>query len=175
MTFVNHVQKTTSPICLDFKTVTKLSKIVCLHSEIFFESTLNGANKCTGFCETRKQVSFQIVSGVIVEHFCLLTLDFGCATVLMMSMDKFLQKITDSVGTQFQGINSSIVKMKEEDDRYKQFSERITNMEREILDMDEEYENRSDEPRGAHGDQNQGKAVITGSTVKHPNRRVMEL
>ena len=23
------------------------------------------------------------------------------------------------------------------------------------------YENRSDEPRGAHGDQNQGKAVIT--------------
>ena len=37
VTFVNYVQKTTSPICLDFKTVTKLSKIVCLESEICFE------------------------------------------------------------------------------------------------------------------------------------------
>ena len=71
-TFVNYVQKTTSPICLDFTTVTKFSKIVCLDSEICFESTLNGANKCLGFCETRKQVSFQIVSGVIVEHLRLL-------------------------------------------------------------------------------------------------------
>ena len=86
MTFLNDVQKTTSPICLDFKTVTMLSKIVCLDSEICGESTLNGANKCLGFCETRKQVSFQIVSGVIVEHLCLLNMDFGCATVLMMSI-----------------------------------------------------------------------------------------
>ena len=51
-------------------------------------------------------------------------------------MDKFLQ-ITSSVGTQLQGMNSSIVKMKEEeDDRYKQFNERIMNIEK-ILDMDE--------------------------------------
>ena len=28
----------------------------------------------------------------------------------------------------------------EEDDRYKQFNERITNMDRKILDMDEKYE-----------------------------------
>ena len=47
-------------------------------------------------------------------------------------------------------------------DRNKQFNERSTNMERKIPDMDEKYENRSDEPRGAHRDQNQGKAVETG-------------
>ena len=33
--------------------------------------------------------------------------------------DKFLQTITDSVGTQLHGMNSTIVKMKEEDDRDK--------------------------------------------------------
>ena len=78
-------------------------------------------------------------------------------------MEQFLQKITDSVGTQLQGMNSTIVKMKEEeDDRYKQFSERITYMEKKIFDVDEKYENRSDEPRRAHGDQNQGKAVMKG-------------
>ena len=52
--------------------------------------------------------------------------------------------------------------MKEEDDRYKRISERIMNMEKKILDIDEKYENRSDEPRRAHGDQNQGKAKIQG-------------
>ena len=51
--------------------------------------------------------------------------------------EKFPQKITDSVGTQLHGMNSSIVKMKEEDDRYKQISERITNMQKKIVDMDE--------------------------------------
>ena len=56
-------------------------------------------------------------------------------------MDKFLQKITDSVGTQLHGMNSTIVKMKEEeDDRYKQISERIMNMEKKILDIDEKCE-----------------------------------
>ena len=75
-------------------------------------------------------------------------------------MDKFLQ-ITSSVGTQIQGMNSSIVKMKEEDDRYKQFNERITSKEK-ILDMDDKYENRSEETKGEHVDQNQGKAVVTG-------------
>ena len=45
-------------------------------------------------------------------------------------------------------MNSTFVKMKEEeDDRYKQISERIMNMEKKILDTDEKYENRSDEPR----------------------------
>ena len=60
-------------------------------------------------------------------------------------------------------MNSTIVKLKEEeDDIYKQISERITILEKKILDMDEKYENRSDEPRRARVDQNQGKAVITG-------------
>ena len=96
-------------------------------------------------------------------------------------MDTFLQKITDSVGTQLQGMSSTIVKMKEEeDDRYKQISERIMNMKR-ILDIDEKYENRSDEPRGAHGDQNQGKAAeviqllketITGKGMTIENARI---
>ena len=65
-----------SPIRLDFKAVTTLSKIVCLDSEICFGSNLNSATKCLGFCETRKQVSFETVSCVIVEYFCLLI--FGC-------------------------------------------------------------------------------------------------
>ena len=55
-------------------------------------------------------------------------------------MEKFPQKITDSVGTQLHGMNSTIVKMKEEDDRYKQISEIITNMEKKIPDMDEKSE-----------------------------------
>ena len=52
-------------------------------------------------------------------------------------MEMFLQKITDSVGTQLHGMNSTIVKTKEEDDRYKQISERITNRAKKILDKDE--------------------------------------
>ena len=88
-------------------------------------------------------------------------------------MDKFLQKVTDSVGTQLHGMNSTFVKMKE-DDRYKQISERIMNMEK-ILDIDEKYENRSDEPRGAHGDQNQGKAVITGFHSETSESEVIQL
>ena len=64
-------------------------------------------------------------------------------------MEKFLQKITDSVGKQLHGMNSTIVKMKE-DDRYKQISEIIMNMEKKTLDIDEKCENRSDETKGAH-------------------------
>ena len=71
--------------------------------------------------------------------------------------------VTSTVGSQIQGMNSSIVKMKEEgEDRCKQFNERITNMERKILDMDEKYENRSEENRKEHVGENQGKTVITG-------------
>ena len=88
-------------------------------------------------------------------------------------MDKFLQ-ITSSVGTQLQGMNSSIVKMKEEDDRYKQFNERITNIE-QILDMDEKYENRSEETKGEHVDQNQGKAVVTGFHSETSESEVTQL
>ena len=68
-------------------------------------------------------------------------------------MDTFLQTITDSVGTQLHGMNSTIAKMKEEDGRYKQIIEKIMNMQKKIPGIDEKCENRSDEPRGAHGDQ----------------------
>ena len=78
-------------------------------------------------------------------------------------MEKFLQ-ITSTVGNEIQGMNSSIVKMKAEgDDRYKQFNERITNIERmKTLDVDETYENLSEVIEREHVDQNQGKAVVTG-------------
>ena len=76
-------------------------------------------------------------------------------------MDTFLQTIKDTVGTKLHGMNSTIAKMnEEEDDRYQQINERIMNMERKILDIDEKFENRSDEPKGDHGDQNQ--ALTTG-------------
>ena len=53
-------------------------------------------------------------------------------------MDKFLQTINDSVGTQLHVMNTTIAKMKEEDDdRYKQINERIANMEEKIFDIDE--------------------------------------
>ena len=52
------------------------------------------------------------------------------------NMEKFLEKITDSVGAQLHGMNSTIVKMEEEgDDIYEEISERITNTEKKILDM----------------------------------------
>ena len=75
-------------------------------------------------------------------------------------MEKYLQ-IKSTVGNQMQGMNSSIVKMKEEDDRYKQFNAKITNMERQILDMAENYEYRSEDNKKEHVDENQGKTLIT--------------
>ena len=77
-------------------------------------------------------------------------------------MDKFLQTVTDSVGTQLHGLNSTIVKMKEEDDKYKQIIEKLMNMEKKILDIHENVKTEVAKPGGAHGDQNQGKAVTTG-------------
>ena len=63
-------------------------------------------------------------------------------------------------------MNSSIVKMEEmnekmkeegDDDRYKQFNERIPNIERKNLDMDEKYETRSEVIKKEHVDESQGK------------------
>ena len=52
-------------------------------------------------------------------------------------MEKFRQTISDSVGAQLHGMNSAIVKMKEEEeDRYKQINERFTDIEKKILDID---------------------------------------
>ena len=41
--------------------------------------------------------------------------------------------------------------------------------------MDEEYENRSDEPRGAHGELNQGKVVIKGFHSETSKSEVIQL
>ena len=58
---------------------------------------------------------------------------------------KSFDKTSDSDGAQLHGMNSFIVKMKDEgDDRYKHISETFTNIEKKILDMDK------------------GNAVITG-------------
>ena len=48
-------------------------------------------------------------------------------------------------------------------------------MEKKIFDIDEKCENRSDEPSGAHGDQNQGKAVITGFHSETSDSEVIQL
>ena len=70
--------------------------------------------------------------------------------------DEMLEKfmlVTNTVGSQIQGMRSSIVSMQEMNEKAKeegenkvnQFDEIITNMERKIRDMDEKYEHRSEE------------------------------
>ena len=49
------------------------------------------------------------------------------------------------------------------------------NVEKKILDIEENFENRSDKPREAHGDQNQGKAVITGFHNETSESEVVQL
>ena len=86
----------------------------------------------------------------------------------------FLQTVSD--GSQFQGMNTTIVKMKEGgDDRYKQINERIANMEKKISDIDEKCENINDELNRSHDDQNQCKAVVTGFHSEHLNLEVEQL
>ena len=76
------VQKTTSHISLNFETVSLLSKFVCPDSEICFESNSNERIKCLGFCGTRKQIFFRIVSCVVVMRPHARNSDFGCTLVL---------------------------------------------------------------------------------------------
>ena len=91
-------------------------------------------------------------------------------------VDKFLQTVNDSVGSQLNGINTTISKMKEEcDDRYKQIHARIANMEMKISDTAEKCENRNDEPNRAQDDQNQGKAVVTGFHSETSESEVQQL
>ena len=47
-------------------------------------------------------------------------------------MEKFLQQISDTVGAQLHGMNSAIMKMKDEDDRYRQINERFTDIEKSL-------------------------------------------
>ena len=78
--------------------------------------------------------------------------------------------ITNSVGTQIQGMNSSIVKlhetnekMKEEgENKFNKIDERFKDMEKKILDLDKKYENRSDDDRNGNVIANQGETVMAG-------------
>ena len=87
------------------------------------------------------------------------------------------------VGTQIQGINSSIVKlqgtnekMKEEgENKFNQFDERIMDMERMILDMDKKYEHRSEDNKQEHVNANQGETVITGFHGETTESEVIQL
>ena len=78
--------------------------------------------------------------------------------------------ITHTVGTQIQGMNSSIVKlhetnekMKEEgENKFNKIDERLMDMEKKILDLDKKYENRSEDNKHGHMIANQSETVMTG-------------
>ena len=78
--------------------------------------------------------------------------------------------MTNSVGTQIQGMNSSIVKlhetnekMKEEgENKFNKIDERFKDMEKKMMDLDKKYENRSDDERNGSVIANQGETVIAG-------------
>ena len=91
--------------------------------------------------------------------------------------------VTNTVGSQIQGMNSSIVKMQEMNEKMKeegengcnQLNERITNMERRILDINEKYENRSEDNKKDHVGENQGKTEITGFHSETTESEVTQL
>ena len=84
-------------------------------------------------------------------------------------MERFMF-MTNSVGTQIQGMNSSIVKlhetnekMKEEgENKFNKIDERFKDMEKKMMDLDKKYENRSDDERNGSVIANQGETVIAG-------------
>ena len=86
--------------------------------------------------------------------------------------DELLERfmlVTSTVGSQIQGMNSSIAKMqetnekmKEGENKFNQFDERIMDVERKILDMDKKYEHRSEDNKQEHVNANQCETVITG-------------
>ena len=77
--------------------------------------------------------------------------DFSRKAEEMLEM---FMMVTNTVGSQIQGMKTSIVSMQEMNEKknerrrgkqFNQFDERITNMERKILDMDKKYEHRSED------------------------------
>ena len=84
-------------------------------------------------------------------------------------MERFMF-MTNSVGTQIQGMNSSIVKlhetnekMKEEgENKFNKIDERFKDMEKRMMDLDMKYKNRSDDERNGSVIANQGETVIAG-------------
>ena len=66
--------------------------------------------------------------------------------------------------------------MKEEgENKFNQFDERITKMERKILDMDEKYEYQSEDNKKEHVDENTGKTVTTGFHSETTESELTEL
>ena len=84
-------------------------------------------------------------------------------------MERFMF-MTNSVGTQIQGMNSSIVKLHETNEKMKEdgenkfnkIDERFKDMEKRMLDLDMNYKNRSDDERNGSMTANQGETVIAG-------------
>ena len=100
--------------------------------------------------------------------------------------DELLERfmlITNTVGSQIQGINSSIVKiqetnekMKEEgENKFNQFDESIMDMERKTLGMDKKYEHRSEDNKHKYVNANQGETVITGLHSETTESEVIQL
>ena len=78
-------------------------------------------------------------------------------------MYNFIPTISNLVGTQLRGMNSTIEKMKEEgEERYKQVNEIIVKMEKKLSMKDEANEIKADDSSKVHEDQNHGRAVATG-------------
>ena len=84
-------------------------------------------------------------------------------------LERFMM-ITNTVGTQIQGMNSSIVKlhetnekMKEEgENKFNKIDERFKDMEKKIMDLDKKYENRSDDDSNGNVIANQSETVMAG-------------
>ena len=77
--------------------------------------------------------------------------------------------ITNTGGNQIHGMNSSIVKlqetnekMKEGENKFNKIDERFMDMEKKILDLDKKYENRSEDNKQENANANQSETVITG-------------
>ena len=84
-------------------------------------------------------------------------------------MERFMF-MTNSVGTQIQGMNSSIVKLHETNEKMKEegennfnkIDERFKDMEKRMMDLDMNHKNRSDDERNGNVTANQGETVIAG-------------
>ena len=84
-------------------------------------------------------------------------------------LEKFM-KITNTVGNQIHGMNSSIAKLQETnkkmkedgENKFNKINERFMDMEKKILDLDKKYENRSEENKQENVNANQSETVITG-------------
>ena len=85
-------------------------------------------------------------------------------------LERFMM-ITNTVGNhQIHGMNSSIVKLQETNEKMKEegenkfikIDERFMDMEKKILDLDKKYENRSEDNKQENVIANQSETVITG-------------